>query len=99
MSHREDQTPEPHPRQPSNVAMFPRPVAAPYGTGGYEDYGMEEDRAGSFNFWETLQVIVGRKFLIAAIVLLGMLAATVITLRSTPLYRAQATVEFQKTES
>ncbi|RFB04490.1 GumC family protein [Parvularcula marina] len=79
--------------------MFPRPVAAPYGTGGYEDYGMEEDRAGNFNFWETLQVIVGRKFLIAAIVLLGMLAATVITLRSTPLYRAQATVEFQKTES
>lgn len=52
-----------------------------------------------FNFWETLRVILRRKWLILSITLLGVAIATVLTLRVEPLYRATTTIEVQREET
>lgn len=58
-----------------------------------------DDYEGGFDFWTTLRTLLRRKFMIAAIVILGTLVAAVLTLRVVPLYRATATIEIQRQET
>ncbi|MEM9234020.1 MAG: Wzz/FepE/Etk N-terminal domain-containing protein, partial [Pseudomonadota bacterium] len=101
MPHR-DQPPTDDPASASSVAVFPRSAIGPQMGSGQDGYGYgyeEPGTPGGFNVWETIQIIASRKFLIAAILILGVAASAIFTLRATPLYRATATVEFQKTET
>ena len=43
------------------------------------------DEDGGFNFWEILQILLRRKWLILAITLMGIGIAIVLTLRATPM--------------
>ncbi|MDJ0922046.1 MAG: polysaccharide biosynthesis tyrosine autokinase [Henriciella sp.] len=52
-----------------------------------------------FNFWDTLQIILNRKWLILTITLLGVSIAAILTLQITPLFRATTTIEIQNQEA
>lgn len=94
-----DQFPVGDPIGPSSVAVFPRPVPQDYSdTDGY-GYGYGDPEEGGFKFWEITQILLSRKWLLVTIVFIGVSIAAVLTLRTTPLYRAQATVEIQKSET
>ena len=61
---------------------------------GYAD--AEED---GFNFWETLRILLRRKWMILTITFLGVTGAALMTLNVTPLYRSTATIEIQREEA
>ena len=70
------------------------PVADPrYSKDPYELEG------GGFDFWGTVRTLWRRKFMIAAIAILGTAAALLLTLRVTPLYKSVATIEVQRQET
>ena len=83
------------------TAMSKYPHLVPFSQGGRDNYdaGYDEVEGGAFDFWEALQTVLIRKYLISAIILLALAAAALITIKSTPLYRAEATIEVQKSES
>ncbi|MEO0697842.1 MAG: polysaccharide biosynthesis tyrosine autokinase [Pseudomonadota bacterium] len=60
------------------------------------DYA-EPDHNG-FEFWSAMAVLSRRKWMILAILFLGVAAATVFTLQVTPLYKAASTIEIQTQE-
>lgn len=64
-------------------------------------FGPDPERGSKdeFNFWDTLQIVLNRKWLILTITLLGVSIAAILTLQITPLYRATTTIEIQKPES
>lgn len=64
----------------------------------HDDYdgGRGED---GFNFWQVLQIILRRKWMILAITLFGVSIAAILTLRVTPLYIATSTIEVQRQET
>ncbi|MEM1391457.1 MAG: GNVR domain-containing protein, partial [Pseudomonadota bacterium] len=66
----------------------------PYLRGG--EYSDHED---GFNFWDTLQVILHRKWMILSITMLGVAIAAILTLRVTPLYAGSSTIEIQREET
>ena len=68
----------------------------PAGRGG-EGYGQAEE--DGFNFWETLRIILRRKWMILTITFLGVTGAALMTLQVTPLYRSTATIEIQREEA
>jgi capsular exopolysaccharide synthesis family protein len=51
-----------------------------------------------FQFWEAVGIVLSRKWLILAIVIVGLAAAALLSLRTTPMYRAVATIEIQSEE-
>jgi polysaccharide biosynthesis transport protein len=51
------------------------------------------------NFWDYLQTVLRRKWMIIALTILGVSVAAIMTLRVTPMYRATATIEVQKQET
>ena len=55
------------------------------------------DRAGQF--WSILQTLLRRRWLILAVLVLGVGASTTLTLLKTPLFRASATLEVQRQET
>ena len=52
-----------------------------------------------FNFWEYFHVLISRRWMILALVLLGMIATGLLTLTVSPLYKAGATIEVQREEA
>lgn len=52
-----------------------------------------------FDFWESVHILLGRRWMILAITLTGLIAAGVFTLNIAPLYRASATIEIQREEA
>ena len=70
------------------------PVADPR----YSRDPYELESAG-FDFWGTVRTFWRRKFMIAAITILGTSAALLFTLRVTPLYKSAATIEVQRQET
>ena len=63
---------------------------------GEEEGGPAED---GFDFWGTIRILMGRKWMIMAITLTGVIAAALMTLQVVPLYRATATIEVQRQET
>lgn len=63
---------------------------------GDEDGGSGED---GFDFWGTVRILLGRKWMILAITLIGVIASALMTLQVVPLYRATATIEVQRQET
>ena len=57
------------------------------------------DEQKSVDFWGAFRIIFNRKFMILAIVIMGVAAAAVMTLRETPMYRAASTIEVQAQET
>jgi len=55
------------------------------------------DRAGQF--WSILQTLMRRRWLILAVLVIGVGASTALTLLKTPLFRASATLEVQRQET
>ncbi len=65
-----------------------------YGRRNQDDY-FDED---GFDFWKVMKTLSRWKWLILAIVVLGVGATTLLTLKETPLYKAATTIEIQKQE-
>lgn len=65
----------------------------PYGAGYYEEPDNE-----SFDFWSLINILLSRKWMILAIVLVGVASSLVLTLRVVPLYSATASMEILKEE-
>lgn len=57
------------------------------------------DEAKSMDFWGAFRIVYNRKLMILAIVILGVIATAILTLRETPMYRAAATIEVQAKET
>lgn len=75
-------------------SVTPIQLADPrYGNAPFEEDG------GGFDFWGALRIVLRRKFMILAVVVLGTVVAAVLTLRVTPLYQATATIEVQREET
>ena len=70
----------------------PSNIMYPYET-GYED-----DQTQRLNFWDLVRIVLLRKWMILAIVICGVTASVMLTLRETPMYRATATMEVQRQE-
>lgn len=64
---------------------------------GREAHDPEFD-GGGFQFWDAVGVILSRKWLILALVVVGLALAAFLSLRATPMYRAVATIEIQREE-
>ncbi len=75
-----------HERNPGNM-LYPSEL-------GY----YEEPADEGFDFRSAIGVVLSRKFLIAAITIMGVLISAVLTLRVTPLYSSTATIEIQQQE-
>ena len=74
--------------------LTPIQVADPrYSKDPYEEDG------DSFDFWGALRIVLRRKFMILAVMVLGTAIAALLTLQVTPLYRATATIEVQREET
>ena len=70
--------------------------------GPYTLADLREGYAGDgegFDFWGTARALWRRKFIILSILILGTSAATLLTLRQMPLYKATATIEIQRQET
>lgn len=79
----------------SSVTSYPRyDVFKPGLTGA----GLVNEKKG-FDIWEISRILLNRKWMILAIVLLGTLAALGLTLRQTPLYQSAASIEILKQET
>ena len=65
---------------------------------GTKDGGYYHSEDG-FDFWEAVRIISRRKWLIMALIVLGLAVAAALSLRQTPLYRAAATIEIQRTQT
>ena len=85
-----------------------RVVSDPYRDNEYSAYPMAdprytrdpyEEEGQGFDFWGVMQTLLRRKFMIAAIMIIGTAAAMLLTLREVPLYRATATIEVQREET
>ncbi|QYJ00051.1 polysaccharide biosynthesis tyrosine autokinase [Thalassovita mediterranea] len=63
-----------------------------------EDYDGGE-RDDGFNFWQVLQIVLRRKWMILAIAIFGVSIVAILTLRVTPLYMATSTIEVQRQET
>jgi capsular exopolysaccharide synthesis family protein len=61
-----------------------------------DTYSDREDGADQIDVWAILRTLMRRKFMIIAIVILGVSGTLLLTLRQTPLFRATATLEFQR---
>lgn len=57
------------------------------------------DDSKSVDFWSAFRIIYQRKLMIAVIVIVGVVATTILTLRATSMYRAAATLEIQAKET
>ena len=53
----------------------------------------------STDFWGAFRIVYNRKLMILAILILGVAASAIMTLRETPMYRAFATIEIQAKET
>ena len=62
------------------------------------EHGYVEEQDGGFQFWDALGVVLSRKWMILAIMVFGLVAATLLSLGSTPMFRADATIEIQREE-
>ncbi|MBI1399415.1 MAG: polysaccharide biosynthesis tyrosine autokinase [Hyphomonas sp.] len=58
-----------------------------------------EEEGGGFDFWGAVRTVMRRKFMIFAILVLGLSVAMLLALRVTPLYQATATIEIQREET
>lgn len=88
------------PDDPDGIGVVPfRHSALPSREARWDDEPYLEREEDGFNFWESLQVVLKRRWMILAILVLGVAVATVLTLRTTPLYRATATIEIQQQEA
>ena len=81
---------------PHDVHM-PSDTYVTYDPSLYSDYPNVKDE--TFDLVQILRIILRRKWLILAILALGLAIAVVYTKRQTPLYRAVSTLEFQKREA
>lgn len=70
----------------------PSSVLYPY------ELGYDEAPAAQLSFWDIVRVILLRKWMILAIVIVGVASSIALTLREVPLYRATATMEVQQQE-
>jgi len=57
-----------------------------------------DERDEGINFWESLRVILRRKWMILSITLFGVALSAVLTLRTEPLYRATTAIEVLREE-
>lgn len=62
------------------------------------ELGYSEGPEDGFDFWGAVRVLLSRKWMIAAITLLGVAAAFALTLRVEPLFKATSTIEIQREE-
>lgn len=62
------------------------------------DYDETPGEGGAHQFWKILQSLLRRRWLIIAVVVVGLSAAAAWTLTRTPLFRASATLEVQRQE-
>ena len=60
--------------------------------------GFQEENRG-FDIWEITRIILNRKWMILAIILLGTLAALLLTLKKTPLFQSTATIEILRQDT
>lgn len=80
-------------RHDQNVIDVYRPEYAGYGP--HADH-LDED---GFDFWETVRVLLRRKWMVLSVTLLGLIAAVLFTLNMTPLFKATTTLEIQRQET
>lgn len=59
----------------------------------------DKEDGGGFDFWGALRIVLRRKFMILAVMVLGTAITALLTLRATPLYQATASVEVQREET
>ncbi len=82
------------PGDPSSYSSY-----SPYGNSPYGNmYGTELERNG-LDVRLIFEVLFQRKWVIIAITMLGLLAGALIAMQMTPIYKGQATIEFQKQET
>ncbi len=94
-------------RRSGNVRRLPGQdfdiVGQPYEFDRLADYGPGDfgavDDADGFQFWDAVKVVARWRWLIVATTLLAVIAAGVLIVRATPLYRASATIEVQPQET
>lgn len=79
-------------RDPSVIDVY-RPEYAGYGP------GVEPNDEDGFDFWETVRILLRRKWMILSVTLLGLIAAVLLTLNMTPLFKATTTLEIQRQEA
>ena len=90
---RETNEPQSHPvatRQDDAVAGYYPGYPIPYGSDDIDDDG--------FDFWATTHLLWRRKWLMLAIVFVGVATSIILTLQTVPLYRAFTTIEIQEQE-
>lgn len=92
----DEDTPLDHTRRATGVVPLRTPSVD--GIIYASERGYAEDPDGGFQFWEALGIVLSRKWMILSIMVLGLVAATLLSLASTPMYKADATIEVQREE-
>lgn len=62
-----------------------------------DEYGDHND--DGFNFWDTLRILLRRKWMILGIAVFGVAIGVILTLQVTPMYKAVSTIEVQREET
>lgn len=80
------------------VATHPDRSINAYYPGYQTPYGADIEDEDGFDFWATVYMLWRRKWLMLAIVFVGVLASIILNLQTMPLYRAVTTIEIQEQE-
>ena len=80
------------------VATHPDRSINAYYPGYPTPYGADIEDEDGFDFWATVYMLWRRKWLMLAIVFVGVSASIILNLQTVPLYRAVTTIEIQEQE-